>query len=102
MTARSDTDHSRFSDYHERVPTPRARVMATRNVLCNGRRENIRQAAYSLADSGSYADWQAIEGTLCIRYGVIEARRVFVDRAFCLNVNRRCVDARRKRDAPAA
>jgi hypothetical protein len=36
----------------------------------------IRQAAYSLADSGRYADWQAIEGILCTRYGVIEARRL--------------------------
>jgi hypothetical protein len=76
--------------------------MTTRNVLHNGRRENIRQAAYSLADSGSYTDWQAIEGVLCIRYGVIEARRLFVDLAFCLNVNRRCKEARRKRDASAA
>ncbi|MFL9999014.1 hypothetical protein PQR34_47430 [Paraburkholderia sediminicola] len=64
--------------------------MATRDVLRNGRRENIRQAAYNLADSGSYANWQAIEGILCVRYGLIEARRLFVDRAFCLNVNRRC------------
>ncbi|MFL9998726.1 hypothetical protein PQR34_45440 [Paraburkholderia sediminicola] len=67
--------------------------MATRDVLRNGRRESIRQAAYNLADSGSYADWQAIEGILCVQYGLIEARRLFVDRAFCLNVNRRCVVA---------
>nr|WP_234480939.1 hypothetical protein [Paraburkholderia aspalathi] len=68
----------------------------------NGRRENIRQAAYSLPDSGNYADLQAIEGILCIQYGVIEARRLFVDRAFCLNVNRRCSEAGWKRDDPAA
>lgn len=76
--------------------------MATRDLLRKGRRENIRQAAYRLADSGSHADWQAVEGILCVRYGVIEARRLFVDRAFCLNVNRRCTAARRKREAPAA
>jgi hypothetical protein len=76
--------------------------MATRYTLRNGRRASIRQAAYSLADSGRYADWQAIEGILCTRYGVIEARRLFVDRALCLNVNRRCTEARRKRDAPVA
>ncbi|SIO72579.1 hypothetical protein SAMN05444172_9028 [Burkholderia sp. GAS332] len=77
-------------------------IMVKRDVLRNAQRENIRQAALSLADCGSYANWQAIEGILCIRYGVIEARRLFVDRAFCLNVNRRCTDARRKHDAPAA
>ncbi|CAE6845533.1 hypothetical protein R75461_07233 [Paraburkholderia nemoris] len=76
--------------------------MATRDVLRNGWCENIRQVAYSLADSGRYADWQAIEGILCIQYGVIEARRLFVDRAFCLNVNRRCSEAGWKRDDLAA
>jgi hypothetical protein len=76
--------------------------MVTRDVLRNGRRENIRQAAYHLADSGRYTDWQAIESLLCVRYGVIAARRLFVDRPFCLNLNRRCAEARRKRDAPAA
>jgi hypothetical protein len=76
--------------------------MATRDVLRTGRRESIRQAAYHLADSGEHADWQAIEGVLSTRYGIIETRRLFVDRALCLALNRRCAAARRKRAAPAA
>lgn len=83
-------------------PLRRGWDMASKDILRSDRRETIRQAAYSLAEGGSCADWHAIEHILCGRYGVIEVRRLFIDRAFCQNVNRRCVEARRKRDAPAA
>jgi hypothetical protein len=76
--------------------------MTTRNVLATTRRESIRQAAYLLADSGGYADWQAVEGNLCIRYGVLETRRLFVDLDFCQSLKRRCAAAQDKRLATGA
>ncbi|MBK3786852.1 hypothetical protein G3A43_42500 [Paraburkholderia aspalathi] len=71
-----------------------------RDVLRTGRRETIRQAAYHLADSGSYTDWQSIEGCLCVRYGLIEARRLLTDRTIRAELNRRCAAATKK-DRPA-
>jgi hypothetical protein len=68
-------------------------MVITREVLATSRRELMRQAAYSLADSGRYLDWQAIENVLCLRYGVLEARRMFFDQTLCQNVSRRCAAA---------
>ena len=68
-------------------------MVVTREVLATSRRELMRQAAYSLADSGRYFDWQAIENVLCRRYGVLEARRMFFDQTLRQNVSRRCAAA---------
>ncbi len=67
-------------------------------ALRNERRETIRHAAYRLADSGSYRDWEAIECCLCVRYGLIEARRLLVDPAMRTELNRRCMTAIRQTD----
>jgi hypothetical protein len=72
--------------------------MIMRDVLRSERRETIRQSAYRLADSGSYRDWQAIEGDLCVRYGLIEARRLLTDPVMRTELNRRCVTAIRQTD----
>jgi hypothetical protein len=68
-------------------------MVVTREVLTTSRRELIRQAAYSLADSGRYFDWREIESILCQRYGVLEARRMFFDEALCQSVTKRCAAA---------
>ncbi|MCC8396845.1 hypothetical protein LJ656_30105 [Paraburkholderia sp. MMS20-SJTR3] len=71
--------------------------MTTRNLLASGRRESIRQSAHVLADSGFYAQWQHIVAALSTRYGMIETRRLFVNRASCNQVNERYVKACDKR-----
>ncbi len=72
-------------------------MRTTTDVLRTGRRETIRHVAYSLADSGRYADWQAIEGILCTRYGLLETRRLLADRFIRSELNRRCTAASRGR-----
>ncbi|MBB5409371.1 hypothetical protein HDG34_003312 [Paraburkholderia sp. HC6.4b] len=76
--------------------------MTAENLLTGCHRESIRQAAYNLADSGRHAGWQSIEGILCSRYGVLAARRLFVDGSFCQTVNQRCSMAQRKRRTSGA
>ncbi|MGF6603721.1 hypothetical protein P3T23_008475 [Paraburkholderia sp. GAS448] len=68
--------------------------MTSRDVLRTERRETIRQLAFSLAASGDFGDWQAIEQTLCRMYGVIETRRLFIDLRIRAELDRRCTLAR--------
>ncbi|WP_233862857.1 hypothetical protein [Paraburkholderia adhaesiva] len=63
------------------------------DLLRNGRQETIRRAAFRLADSGAFADWQSIEVALCRRYGVLAAHRLLVDRAVRAELTSRCTAA---------
>ena len=61
-----------------------------------GRREAVRRAAYSLADSGKYADWQAVEKALRARYGVLDAHQLLANPVVRANIGQRCAAARPK------
>ncbi|MBC8730728.1 hypothetical protein F6X39_21185 [Paraburkholderia sp. UCT2] len=56
----------------------------------------MRRAAYSLADSGRYADWQAVEKALRARYGVLDAHQFVGNPVVRANIDQRCVAARPK------
>ncbi|MGF6607726.1 hypothetical protein OKW45_002626 [Paraburkholderia sp. WSM4175] len=47
-----------------------------RDRLATARREAVRRIAYRLADSGNYADCQAVEKTLRARYDVLDSRQL--------------------------
>ncbi|TDN61370.1 hypothetical protein B0G77_4826 [Paraburkholderia sp. BL10I2N1] len=70
--------------------------MENRDVLGTGRREAVRRVAYSLADSGRYPYWQALQDVLRTRYGVLETRHLLDDPIVRANIDQRCTAAQRK------
>ncbi|KAA1014339.1 hypothetical protein FVF58_05620 [Paraburkholderia panacisoli] len=54
--------------------------------------------AYSLADSGHFSDWWAIEAALQGRFGVLETRGLLADRSVRSELDRRCEAANRNVD----
>ncbi|MBB5501567.1 hypothetical protein [Paraburkholderia sp. MM5384-R2] len=70
-----------------------------KDVLGAGRREAIRRAAYSLADSGNYADCQAVEKALRARYGVLDSRQLLANPIVRATIDQRCDAARPKHHA---
>ncbi|QQC65211.1 hypothetical protein [Paraburkholderia ginsengisoli] len=68
----------------------------SRDVLGAGRREAVRRAAYSLADSGKYADWRAVEKAIRARYGVLDAHQLLGNPLVRTSIDQRCAAARPK------
>ncbi|MCI0152137.1 hypothetical protein KNO81_40680 [Paraburkholderia sediminicola] len=75
--------------------------MTARDILRAERRATIRQCAFQLADSGGHADWQAIEPVLCLRYGLLETRRLLADLRLRGELNWHCLAAGRRHRAAA-
>jgi hypothetical protein len=59
----------------------------------------VRRYARELADSGRFADWQALEGFLCVRYGPDRTRRALNDLSVRDELDVRCVLAQTKHHA---
>ncbi|MBC8721682.1 hypothetical protein OKW35_000764 [Paraburkholderia sp. MM5477-R1] len=70
-----------------------------RDRLATARREAVRRIAYSLADSGNYADCQAVEKALRARYGVLNSRQLLANPIVRATIDQRCDAARPKHHA---
>ena len=70
----------------------------TTNILRTDRRAKMLHTAYSLADSGHFNDWWAIEAALHSRFGLLETGWLLADRSVRSELDRRCAAANRNVD----